>query len=87
MSFALTMYEPPPDSRPYEIREARGETWRGCTSAKLSQLLESLSAYPDDDRAAIDSGGTIQRGDVVLRRRPRANEQRDAARQLGFALG
>ena len=50
MTFALTMFEPPPDRRPYEVSRD-GITWGGISSAQLATQLEQYSPYPDDTGA------------------------------------
>jgi hypothetical protein len=87
MTFKLTMYEPPPDRRPYQLGTCDDGQWRGLTLADLISLLEANSIHPDFDRQRIDQGETIllaKRSGWAVRRRPDAVMEHDARRQMGL---
>lgn len=85
--FKLTMYEAPPDRRPFEVSRD-GSTWSGISQPQLAALLERHSPYPDDTRAELDRGAVVRvvSAGVLLyvRRRPSEAARADARRQLGL---
>ena len=82
--FRLTMQEAPQHA--YQMSTDDGAHWYSLTPARLTRVLESSCAYPDDARSRVDRGETValrRNGRVhgYVRITPTAAQAAAAARQ------